>query len=243
MMFCLRVIALLAILALMAIVGTAQAITPPPTTDFRTWFAYNGDHRLRDSRLSLVLESQLRVYEIVDRSGVVTFRTGLQYDIRNWLRVSGGYGYQITEPGSGLDGIPEHRAWEGLQLRQRMGQVQLNHRVRLEQRWLAPETAGDPYEYHNSVRYATRAIIPITKHADKKYYVTVMNEVFINFGKGTRNVFDQNRTGASFGYHLGAIGNLETGYILQAQNSAEHIMAYHNILTFALVSTFPFGKH
>lgn len=243
MIFCLRAIALLVILVFGTIVGTAQAITPPPTKDFRTWLTYTGDHRIKDSRYSLVLESQLRVYELQDRNGVVIFRTGLQYDIRKWLRVGGGYGYQISEPGIGLIGVPEHRAWERLQLRQRLGQVQLNHRFTLEQRWLAPVIAGRDYDYRNRVRYATRAIIPVTKHAGSKYYVTVMNEIFFNFGKGTRNVYDQNRTGASFGYHLGAIGNLETGYILQAQNSPAHIMAYHNILNVALVSTFPFGKH
>lgn len=243
MISCLRAIALLAILILTPIVGTAQAITPPSTRDFRTWFGYSGDHRIKDSRFSLVLESQLRVYELVDRSAVFLFRTGLQYDIRKWLRVSGGYGFQITEPGMELAGVPEHRAWEGLQLRQIMRRAQLNHRVRLEQRWLAPVIPGRDYDYHNRVRYATRAIIPITKQAVPKYYVTVMNEIFFNFGKGTSNVYDQNRTGASFGYHLGAIGNLETGYILQAQNSPAHIMSYHNILSVALVSTFPFGKH
>ena len=239
---CQRAVGVLATLVIMVTIATAQAITPPSTTDYRTWFNYGGDHRIKETRFAIVLESSLRVYELDDRSGAFLIRTGLQYDIRNWFRISGGYHYQINEPGRDRPGVPEHRLWQGIMIRHKAGQIPFVHRTRLEHRWLAPDLAGGEYAYRNRVRHMSRAVIPLTKHAGPKYYIAGTNEVFINFGKGTTHVFDQNRSTVAFGYHVGAIGNLEVGYLLQVQNSPSHVKSYHNILSVSFGSSLPFGK-
>ena len=239
----LRAVVVLAMLIGMATIGSAQSITPRSTTDYRTWMGYNGDHRIKDTRFSVLLEAQLRVFELDNRSGQYIVRTGLLYDVNKWLRVSAGYAYQHSYPGLNQTAFPEHRVWQGVQTKNKIGHVQLLQRVRLEQRWIGTGIPGIDYQYHNRVRYAVRATIPLSHEADYKYYVKLQNEVFFNFGKGTRNVYDQNRGGVVFGYRVGAIGDIETGYLLQALNSPSGVISYHHILSINLVSTLPFGKH
>jgi hypothetical protein len=155
-------------------------------------------------------------------------RTGLQYHFKNGVSALLGYGYIITFPygdyPAGRFEIPEHRIFEQLVWNDAIGRVGLNHRMRLEQRFVGKvNQAATEYEvadwtYLNRFRYQLRATVPINHKlmTDKTWYAAAYDEVFIGFGKNVnQNVFDQNRIGLLLGYHFNDRLRCEGGYFDQ----------------------------
>ncbi|WP_118950573.1 DUF2490 domain-containing protein [Taibaiella helva] len=157
-------------------------------------------------------------------------RGGIQYKFNNGVSVLAGYGWIETfpygdYPPAAPQPFPEHRIYEQVIWNDNIGRLQLNHRGRLEQRFLGvldPQSDGGRvitrWNYLNRFRYQLRATLPLNHPGmtDKTVYAAAFDEIFIGFGKNVNaNIFDQNRLGILLGYKLNKRLSLEAGYLNQ----------------------------
>ena len=149
-------------------------------------------------------------------------RLGFNYKIHPQVTLHAGYGWIETFPygtynlSSVPRRFPEHRMYEQVVVAAKVGATNLQHRLRLEQRWLgrfSSLTSNKPtFVFLNRFRYMPRLDVPL----GAKPYAAAYDEVFIGFGKNVgENVFDQNRLGIVAGYKFSKVFRAEAGFISQ----------------------------
>ena len=190
------------------------------------WYMYFGNHRLTE-KWSLHTEYQWRRSNVIINWQQSLARMGFDYRINENFTLTAGYGFIITYP-YGEQPVNatfnEHRTWQQAVTIHSIGKWQINHRYRLEQRWLDQmvllNTGG--YEkagcnYLNRFRYRLLLTHPLRfKNDDSKWFVAAYDEPFINFGKNVKyNIFDQNRFYLALGYKFSESGNIQLGYLNQ----------------------------
>jgi hypothetical protein len=218
------------------ILFTAMALHMVPYTsaarrisDYNTigWMSGFG-HISMTPKTSLWIEYQYRRDKFGNNWQQSLARTGIQHRLNNGVGIMAGYGYIISFPYGEYPvsphPIPEHRIFQQLTWNDKMNRIQLDHRIRLEQRFggKASPTAGDrtitDWIYTNRARYQLRSSVPLNKpqQTENTLYAAVFNEIFIGFGKNVnQNVFDQNRIGLLLGYQFSSAFRLEGGYLNQ----------------------------
>jgi hypothetical protein len=206
-----------------------------------TWIAYTGVHPLSPN-WRLHLEAQLRQTEGAAQPQQRLFRTALLRVLSSTVRVGGGYGFTRAYPPEEFVTNPrpvnEHRTYQQLDLSQPAVPVHVDHRYRLEQRWirrLPTPTTGAGWTYTNRARYLVRGFVAPGGGApsDGEAYFVAYDEVFVNFGKNVRNnVFDQNRAFAGVGYRWSRAVSTEIGYMNQliVRASGTEVERNHTIL-------------
>lgn len=168
------------------------------------WYMYFGTNRVSE-RFSIHSEAQLRLYETTDNFNQLLLRTGLNYHINPGAIVTLGYGYIATdgsfeEPPGALDSR-EHRIFEQFILTNSVWKVAIEHRYRLEQRFL---DLGMGTQHR--ARYRLQLTLPLSPTLFLNFY----DEVFLNLQD---EVFGQNRAYAALGIRLSPISNLQLGYL------------------------------
>ena len=189
------------------------------------WYTYNGDHKLAD-RWQLHTEYQWRRIDFIRTWQQSLARVGLVYALNDRVQVSAGYTNFITYPYGRYPSadrgvpVPEHRIYQDLELADTVGRLQLSHRFRLEQRWLAQLSDANPravaeWEYQNRIRYQLSLTYPLSgPTVDKgEFYLNAFDELFISFGKNVgENIFNQNRISGGLGYQFTDDFQLELNY-------------------------------
>ncbi|OSZ78079.1 hypothetical protein CAP35_07390 [Chitinophagaceae bacterium IBVUCB1] len=223
--------ALLCALFAIHLAANAQRLSDPNTIG---WYNTFGTVYIdKKHKTSLWLEYQWRRDNVITNWQQSLTRVGVQYHFKNGVSAVLGYGYIITFPygdyPAGRYHIPEHRIWQQLMWNGNVGRVTLNHRLRLEQRFVgkinqaAPNYTLTDWVYLNRVRYQLRAAVPINhkKMVDNTWYAAAFDEVFIGFGKNVnQNVFDQNRIGVLAGYQYNKMLRGEIGAFNQTVQQA-----------------------
>lgn len=183
-------------------------------------------------KTSLWVEYQWRRENFVTDWQQSLLRTGIQRHFTKNFSAMLGYGWIVSFPYGDYPGrfsFPEHRIFEQATWTEKLGRVAMNHRFRLEQRWLGqldPTSATKHikgYAYLNRIRYQLKATIPFNGNTvdNKEFYCSPYDELFIGFGKNVQqNVFDQNRFGLLFGYQMSDAVRLEMGYLNQILQQA-----------------------
>ena len=216
--------------------------------NYNFWLNYVGDHPLFGGPWGVHLEIQNRREDWGDEWQQLLIRPGINYTISPTLSVSAGYGYVKTYPYGELPvahAFDEHRLWEQVICKMNLLGLEWQHRLRLEQRWIEEQNkAGDTTNWRgeNRLRYMLRTNIPITQ--DKKTYVAVWDEVFLNFGGNIlKNNFDQNRAFIGIGRKLTPTTRLEVGFMEQTiqRRGGDKWEANHTVSVW-LLSNWPFGK-
>ncbi|MCU0357759.1 MAG: DUF2490 domain-containing protein [Cyclobacteriaceae bacterium] len=214
------------------------------------WYNYFGNHRLAD-KISLHTEYQWRRADIISTWQQSLLRMDVDYRINDQVMVTAGYGNIITWP-YGEQPIPEkfnkHRIWEQLVLNQRSQRFYVNHRCRLEQRFIEGNSIGesDDYVFRNRIRYRLLMYVPLN-HQELKtntLFISAYDELFAQFGPNFKwNYLDQNRMYAGVGYQYSAHGNVQVGYLDQfvIKADAQHAENNHT-LQLALTYNFDFRK-
>ncbi|HLL96814.1 MAG TPA: DUF2490 domain-containing protein, partial [Spirosoma sp.] len=109
---------------------------------------------------------------------------------------------------------------EDIEIGDKFGRLELSHRVRLEQRWLA-QLSGintrrvDSWEYQHRIRYQLSANYPLSGSTidSGEFYLNAFDELFISFGKNVgNNVYNQNRISGGLGYQFNDNFRLELNY-------------------------------
>lgn len=191
------------------------------------WAMYFGNHRLTE-RWGLHSEYQWRRHDLFKTWQQSLMRIGVDFYTKDQTQITLGYGWIKTFPygEQPIDhAFNEHRIWQQLVLKNKLGRIEFNHRYRLEQRFLEQWklTPTDSYEQNgyvirNRVRYRFMATIPISRKEmkDKTLFLAVYDEPFIQFGKGiAKNILDQNRLYLALGWRFNKDFNIQVGYLNQ----------------------------
>lgn len=117
----------------------------------------------------------------------------------------------------------ERRLIEMIQIADKIGVLELNHRFVLEQRWIERFSKADLEEpddiaYINRMRYLIRMQLPLKKSTKQLAYPYLMgyDEIFVSFGNEVNaNIFDQNRLALLLGYRFNSTVRVEAGYLNQ----------------------------
>ena len=197
------------------------------SNQFNAWALYTGNHRI-SSKVNLLTEYQWRRAEGFKNWQQSLLRLGLEYEINPKVSVMWGYAWIKTFPyGSQpvLHEFDENRLFEQLNLKDKVGPFEIQHRCRLEQRLLeqyAKNATNDIVQvdpvYRNRIRYRAMVVVPLSRKemGDNTLFLNVNNELFVGFGKGiAKNPLDQNRFIAALGWRFNAQTNIQVGYLNQ----------------------------
>ncbi|HCN27545.1 MAG TPA: hypothetical protein DIT64_01910 [Verrucomicrobiales bacterium] len=236
------------VLFLLAICEATASARDQHADNHNLWLNYVGDHPLSGSPWGLHLEAQVRREDWGDEWQQLLLRPGVNYQISPTLSASAGWAYVRTYPYGELPvahEFDEHRAWEQVSWRTEMLGLEWQHRFRLEQRWLEEQDArGNRLDWRleNRFRYMLRASVPLT--ANKKTYLALWNEVFLNFGGNIdKNHFDQNRAFIGIGRKLSDHTRIEIGFLEQTvQRRGGDKLENNHTASVWLMSAWPFGR-
>lgn len=198
------------------------------------WYTYNGNHKLA-RRWELHTEYQWRRIDFIRTWQQSLARVGLVYSLSSRVKVSGGYTSFITYPygryPSADQGVPvpENRIYEDIELVDQHGRLELSHRFRLDQRWLAQLSEEDPrnvasWEYQHRIRYQISLTYPLKGRTidNGEFYLNAFDELFISFGRNVgENIYNQNRISGGIGYQLGDNLKVELNYFNRILQHAE----------------------
>ena len=136
----------------------------------------------------------------------------------------------------------EHRLWQQSSFMHNIEKGQISHRVRMEERFIQ-NRADDSYPLSTRLRYQMACMVPLEGPSleAKEYYFNSYNEFFFSLSGQRNALYSDNWTYLGIGYHLGDLGRIELGYLLQnaIRNPAgDH--RYLHLLQMAWFSNFRF---
>lgn len=206
---------------------SAAALKAQQDPQFTGWVASFNTIRIPSSKFSVHLDVQVRSSDKWEQVQTVIVRPGINYHVRKNMILTAGYA-MVSNRFQQAGHFTEHRIWEQFIINHPVAFVPLQHRFRVEQRFLGNmvyDPAADKWakDGHNSAqrfRYFLRGIIPFSgqRSFPKGMFGAVQNELFLNFGdKSAVNgkTFDQNRAYAAVGYRFCPEFDLEAGYLNQ----------------------------
>ena len=168
-------------------------------------------------KVSITTMAQLRLYEPTDNLQLGLGLVGLNYHFSPVL--TGTFGYfrlKIDNTFEDLveeNNINEDRIFEQLTLKNSLGKLTLNHRYRLEHRFL--NFAEKPDDFQQRVRYRLQVIYPLSKNV----FLNAYDEIIMNL---QNKAFSQNRMSASLGYKFNKDLNVQMGYLKQSFESVSY---------------------
>ncbi|MGV3765603.1 MAG: DUF2490 domain-containing protein [Chitinophagaceae bacterium] len=175
------------------------------------------------------------------------FRPGLNYHFRKNMTAT--VGYALIENRRSISGVSgyasEHRIWEQFIVAHPVAHAAVQHRFRLEQRFIGQPVASsgglktDEYATANRLRYFFRSIIPLrhTKSFEKGLFAAIQNEFFGNLGEKSSvngRFFDQNRLYLATGYRISKKIDIEAGYLNQYVNGRNSSFTNTHVAQLAL---------
>lgn len=209
------------------ILGLGSVFTFAQKSDLGAWYMYFGNNKI-SKKLNFHNEIQYRNFDGIGDLEQLLIRTGIGYDLtENNNNVLLGYGFILSQPyvnGEKKENI-EHRIFQQFITKQKFGRFNLQHRYRLEERFLEED-------FRMRFRYMLGVTIPITQKEmlPKTLYASVYNEIFLHFNSP---VFDRNRAYGALGYVINKNMRIEAGYMNQLQENRSRgqiqIGFYNNI--------------
>ena len=178
--------------------------------EFGNWIMYFGTNRITDD-FSIHSEVQWRNHTFVPNNiEQLLLRTGLNYHLKKNVIITAGYGYITSYNYKSAQKAPEskeHRIFQQLIVTNQFNRVKLEHRYRLEQRWVNSD-------FRNRVRYRLMAFIPLNDKVIQKgtFFLGLYDEIFI---KMEDSFFDRNRLYGAIGYQAHEMVQLQMGYLRQ----------------------------
>jgi hypothetical protein len=203
-----------------------------------TWTSINSNFRFANKWM-IVADAQFRfIHEFENMQHMV--RAGVSYDITPNLSVvplgySFIYNYKYGKQPAGFVNH-EQRLWQQIFYKHKIKNIPMNHRLRLEERWLqernATNESNDYSDYQWRMRYRILANIPLTaKSLDPKtFYLSVWDEFFVSWGETvTFNKINQNRIFIGPGYQVTKNTQIQAGYYYQMLIKANGAKQENNI--------------
>ena len=177
------------------------------------WLMYFGQNRLSD-KWSIHSEVQYRNHTIIpNNTEQLLLRTGINFHIETAI-FTAGYGHigtHMYQSEKESPEIEEHRLFQQLITTNKIGRLKLEHRYRVEQRWVN-------HDFKNRLRYRLMAFIPINKKTIEKgtLFIGLYDEIFMNI---QQPFFDRNRFYGALGYQLNKPTGIQVGMLHQETNN------------------------
>lgn len=198
-------------------------------TDTGNWFIYFGNQAI-NKKWNWHNEVQYRNYNFAGDTQQLLLRTGIGYNLtENNNNILLGYGFINSQnyiPGTDDKADSnEHRIYQQFITRQNFGRVYLQHRYRVEERFLKDD-------FQMRFRYFLALNVPLTKPKmdDNALYFSAYNEIFIN---AESPAFDRDRMYGALGYVINKNFRIEAGFMRQIQEKTARnqfqIVIYNNI--------------
>lgn len=198
-------------------------------SDTGNWFIYFGNQAI-NKRWNWHNEIQYRNYNFAGDTQQLLLRTGIGYNLtENNNNILLGYGYinsqnYLPNTDEKTD-TNEHRIYQQFTSRQNFGRVYIQHRYRVEERFLNDD-------FNMRFRYFLSLNIPINKPTmeAKAFYISAYNEIFLN---AEAPVFDRDRLYGALGYVINKNFKVEAGFMRQIQENTGRnqfqIVIYNNM--------------
>ncbi len=196
-------------------------------SDLGAWYMYFGNNKISE-KFNFHNEIQYRNFDAGTDLEQLLIRTGIGYDLtENNNNILLGYGFILSQPyirGEKSENI-EHRIFQQYITRQKFGRFFVQHRYRLEERFLQDD-------FRMRFRYFLGLNIPINNKEmlPKTWYASAYNEIFLHFDNP---VFDRNRVYGAVGFVINKNMRIEAGYMNQIQENRNRgqiqIGFYNNI--------------
>jgi len=170
------------------------------------WYMYSGTHRVSD-KISINSGAQIREYETINNLNALLLLTGLSYSINSNIVTTMGYGF-LNFDSSYVD-LPdenttnEHRLFEQISLKNKFWKLRLEHRYRLEQRFL-------DYTEKKDTQHRTRYRLQVTLPLNDTFFVNVYDEIILNL---QNDIFSQNRLYTALGMKINKNSKVQLGYL------------------------------
>jgi hypothetical protein len=191
------------------------------------WTMYVGTHKLTQ-KFNLMTEYQWRRADGFNDWQQSLMRFGLEYNLNPNASVMAGYAWVKTFPYGDqpvLHEFDENRIFEQVNLKSKIGNIEIQHRYRLEQRFLEQFKKDasnnivqvDPI-FRQRLRYRAMVMIPLSRKelSDRTLFMNLNDEIFLGFGTGIgKNIMDQNRFIAALGWRFNSKFNVQLGYLNQ----------------------------
>lgn len=198
------------------------------------WFIYFGNQKI-NKKWNWHNEVQYRNFNFMGDLSQLLVRTGIGFNLtENNNNILLGYGFinsqKYLSNSNEKVGTNEHRVFQQFITRQSFNKVFLQHRYRIEERFL-------PNDFQMRFRYFLGINIPINKPRLEKnaYYFSAYNEIFIN---AQQNIFDRNRLYGAIGYIFNKNIKMEAGYMAQTLESTNR-----NQFQIVIFNNIPFNKN
>jgi len=238
----------LAILLAASFTNNALGQNPVPLkgAEKSSWYMYFGDHPVTKN-YGVHLEAQYRAQGIGQSPTQLMLRPGFIRYFPHNIMVSMLYAYVRDYPFQGgpladprrTGPQPEHRLAQEFRWTHTLANYSgkraiLQHRFRLEQRWIGQSSqAQGVYDWHfaERARYRMYAQLPLPMDTKgvKPDYFAAYNEIMVRFGPhGGFSAIDQNRTYGALGWKLSPGFNLEAGYMHQYFPRPNGFVGEHN---------------
>ncbi|AHM63300.1 hypothetical protein D770_25275 [Flammeovirgaceae bacterium 311] len=142
---------------------------------------------------------------------------------------------------------PEIRPHQELTLRQSLGKFRLEHRYRVEERFLRRIMDGalaDGWDFNWRFRYRAQLLVPLASGLRLNPTLKLYNEILLNAGKAVQqNLFDQNRIGATLSLKISKHIFTELGYLhWYQQRPAGNAFYNRHIFRFSLIHNLSLRK-
>jgi len=234
-------IGLVTVLSLARVVPT---LAIEPEQKLGNWIGATSSLRYSD-KWRLFLQGELRTWEMASNLNELLWRVAGLYDFSK--RYMGAFGYVRVDTWPYTDErfrkFYENRFYEEFLIRTKWGNAKVNHRFRLEQRWITTEEFGT--EYSNRARYMLTYTHPLNSDAIKPgtYFINAFDEIFVDFDggdywfnlEGAEAGLNQNRLYVGAGRQLTALSNLRLGLMWQYRPKSDFlrlVLAYSHNLDF-----------
>lgn len=172
------------------------------------WLIYIGNKKI-DSKWNFHHEIQYRNYNVIGDLEQLLLRTGIGYALTENTNALLGYGFihsqNYLSNSTEKIKIDEHRIFQQLINKSKIGKVGLQHRYRFEQRFVQDQ-------FKMRFRYFLGINIPLSKQEQNNLYLSGYNEIFLN---SKANVFDRNRAYVGLGRKFSKQLKIEVGYMNQ----------------------------
>jgi hypothetical protein len=202
------------------------------TSDAGNWIMYVGMQPI-GKRAVLWNEVQYRNHNLIGDLEQLLFRTGIGWNLsENNNNLLAGYAYIHSEPYAPGTGdkrtVREHRLFQQFITRQRFGRTYIQHRYRIEERFL-------PEDFRLRLRYFLSLNVPLNMASLDRgaWYLSAYNEVFLH---ADGPVFDRDRIYGALGYVLKKDLRLEVGYmsqIMEKRSKGQFQVVLFNSLPFS----------
>jgi hypothetical protein len=172
-----------------------------------SWYNFSLNHKLSE-RFSISPYAELRLYEPVTNFNLVFLSIHGNYHLNSKSILSVGYAFLDIDTVFEFDNLPdvkEHRINEQYLYKNTLGKFKIQHRFRLEQRFLELSNRN---EIQNRFRYRLRLKYDI----NKTLFAALSEEPFINF---ENQAFHENRFYVGMGFKIIKNAQLQIGYLKQ----------------------------